>query len=1104
MANGLCYEYSSRNITATSRGSATPAIVGNSKKLGVIMDRFVLSVRLHVLLAVCFCIASAQTYRGEIRGVVQDASGAAVGGAVVNAENTSTGVRRSTYSNDSGEFGFPDMPLGQYVVTVSMAGFQQQKSQPFDVVVSRVSTINFSLGLSQVSETVEVTAEANQLEVQSTALTGVVSTKTVQDLPINGRDFRQMIKLSPGVGSGNSPSINGSRSRGSNWQIDGADNVDAFQGTAAVNQGGVSGIPGVVLPIEAVDQFSLQSNGSAEVGRNGGGQVNVAIKSGTNDLHGSAFYYNRNEALAENSPFAVVGSDVRRVRNHQGGFSLGGPIFIPKFYDGHNKTFFFLTGEFQNADAANTQPVTTLSPAWLERGQQILSQYGRTLNPVSSNLIGMWPQRVRTGAAVSNNFTSVDANDYDSYNGIMKFDHQINDNNQLSARWYSGTGTQTALASGTAPFVEYFQVAPSHMHNTSVVLNSVLSPKLVNSITLGANYFLQTFNDNDTSFDPIAAGLNTAISSPDLIGSPSFTISGFASAGATQPLGRIDTTGHISDTASFITGKHQIKFGGEYRRAHMDVFYKSNQRGSFKFDGTAGPWANDAAFSSSERALADFLAGYVSGNNGATIVRGNTQRDYRQNSFDLFVHDTWQASSQLSVNFGVRYTYLAPIYDIDDSITTFVPGRGIVTDGTGDGSLYPKDWNNFAPRVGFAFTPSRDSKWVIRGGWGVFFDTPAGAFFSANSGGNGGAAGVNANPGGPDPVYNLTRNSFTLVPGEDIFGGSTPVPPFGVMSVSQGYRTPYVQNFNLNIQYELWSGGILQTGYVGSVGRKLSMTRNINAPVAGATGTTQERRPYNSAYPELAIINQLESVANSNYNSMQVAFKQRMVKGLLFETAYTWSKSLDFASDARNGNPANPYDLSREYGPSSHDLRHSYVGFVSYSLPSIAALPQWLGGGWQVNTLFTAHTGSPLDLRAGTNRSNSFNNNDRVDVVGDPFGNVVDTGTNRQVRWFDPAAFALPATGTFGNIGRNIIYGPGFFSMDPSIFKETKIGENLTLQLRGEIYNITNYKNYGNPGTNFSSSTSFGLITNTRNGGSAPGLGFGEPRNVQLAIRLMW
>lgn len=1062
-------------------------------------------LRVCALLSLCVFTLFSQTYRGEIRGTVKDGTGAVLEGAVVVAENTSTGARRTAPSNGSGEFGFPELPLGNYVLTVSMSGFQQQRSQNVEVVVSRVSTIDFVLGVSQVSESVEVSAAANQLEVQSTTLSGVVSTQTVEDLPINGRDFRQMIKMTPGVGQGTSPSINGSRSRGNNWQIDGADNVDAFQGTAAVNQGGVSGIPGVMLPIEAVDQFSLQSNAGAEVGRNGGGQVNVAIKSGTNDIHGTAFFYNRNEALAANSPFAAPGSDVRRVRSNQGGFSLGGPIFIPKFYDGHNKTFFFLTGEYQKADAANTQPVTTLSPAWLERGQQILSQYGQTVNPVSARLIEMWPSRVRTGAAVANNYTSLDPNLYDSYNGIAKVDHALNDDNQLSVRWYSGTGKQSALSSTAAPFSEYFQVAPSRMHNSSVVWNSVISPTIVNNLTLGANYFKQTFNDADTSFNPIAAGLNTGVNSPDLIGAPSFTINGFASAGATQPLGRIDTTGHITNTMSIIKGKHQLKIGGEYRRGHMDVFYKSNQRGSFRFDGTAGPWAgNTSAFNASERALADFLGGYVSSNNGATITRGNIQRDYRQNSFDLYIQDSWQATDRLNLNFGLRYNYLGPLFDIDNSITTFVPGRGIVTDGTGDGSLYPKDWNNFAPRFGFAFTPSRDSKWVFRGGYGIFFDTPAGAFFSANNGGNGGAAGVNANPGGPDPVYNLTRNSFVLSPGESVFGDSNPIPPFGVMSVDQNMRTPYVQNFNVNIQRQLWKGGILQTGYVGSVGRKLSYTRNINAPSPGPVAGAHQRRPYYSMYPEFGTINQLEGTVNANYNSLQVSFKQSLVKGLILDTAYTYSKSLDYGSDARNVNPANPLDMSREYGPSSHDLRHSYVGFFSYTIPTVGFLPKWLAEGWQLNTLFTAHTGSPLDLRAGTNVSGTANNNDRVDVVGDPFGNVVATGTNRQIRYFDAAAFANPASGTFGNIGRNSIFGPSFFSMDPSLFKETKLGESVTLQIRGEVYNVTNYKNYANPGTTLSNSTSFGLITNTRNGSSAPGLGFGEPRNVQLALRLVF
>jgi hypothetical protein len=385
---------------------------------------------------------------------------------------------------------------------------------------------------------------------------GVVDTKTVADLPMNGRDFRQMIKLAPGV-SPASTSVNGMRTSGNNYQIDGADNNDAFQNAAAVNQGGVSGIAGTLLPIEAIDQFSVQSNGGAETGRNGGSAVNLVIKSGTNEPHGSAYYFNRNEALASRSPFQTPTSPKQVIRNNQFGFSLGGPI-------ARNKTFYFLNGESQLSIANNSILDTIPSEAWVSSGKNVLAQYGIPVNPVSLNLLTIWPASIRTGPATTSNYLSNGRNDYNSFNGIVKVDHTINEKHSISVRYFGGTGTQTADVG--SHIRDFFQVAPSHMHNISIVENAILTPSLANQLTLGVNYFLQTFNDANTSFNPIALGLNTGVTDPTLIGSPKITISGFDYVGATQPLGRIDTTGHITDNLTWTRGRHQLKLGGEYRR----------------------------------------------------------------------------------------------------------------------------------------------------------------------------------------------------------------------------------------------------------------------------------------------------------------------------------------------------------------------------------------------------------------------------------------------------------------------------------------------------------------------------------------------------------
>ncbi len=1047
-----------------------------------------------------------QTFRGEIKGTVEDASGAVISEAVVQAVNKGTGLKRSTMTSAAGEFSMPDLPLGMYTVSVNKAGFQVQQSD-VEVVVSRVSNVGFRLTVASQAATVEVQALVPQVETSSTTLTGIVSTKTVTDLPMNGRDFRQMLKLSAGVNPANS-TVNGNRSRSNNYQIDGADNNDGFQNSSAVNQGGVSGIAGTLLPVEAIDQFSVASSGSAEMGRNGGGVVNLVIRSGTNQLHGSAYYFNRNEALAANTPLAATGAKVRRIRNGQWGFSAGGPIK-------KDKTFFFVTGESQKADAANAAAITTLSPAWLDAGRGILQQFNVAENPVTAGMVSFYPARIRTGPAVINNYFSTDSNLYDSYNGIVKIDHNFNSSHNLSARYYGGTGTQTAQVNANAPFLEYFQVAPSRMHNFSVALNSVVSPRIVNNLVLGANYFMQRFNDYDTSPNPSAIGLNTGVTAASLAGSPTINISGFATAGATQPLGRTDVTGHITDTVSLTMGRHQMKLGGEYRHALLDIYYDSGTRGTFTFDGSRGPWATTAGISSQLRALADFMAGYTSNiASGAQITRpapgvsvqgSFLQRDYVQDSFDLYAHDNWQVNPQLSVNFGVRYTYLSPLGDKMKSLTTFLPDRGIVTTGDGNtlSTLYPRDWNNFAPRFGFAYQPRRNGKTVIRGAYGIFFDVPAGAFFTANNGGNGGAAGVHANPGGSIPIQTITAPANTVLqPGVNPWT-SAAAPVLGVLSVSQDFSTPYVQNFNVNVQQAVWRNATLQVGYVGSLGRKLVQTRNINAAIPGA-GPVQQRRPYFAQFPTLGVINQLETAANSNYNSLQLTYTQNLVKGLTGSVAFTWSKAIDVQSDARNGNFTDPRYTNIDRGPAAFDTRVAFTSFWSYSLPTFAQKFKVITGGWQINALITAHTGTPIDLRAGTDRNGDGDSTDRVDLVGDPYANLTAAPGPTSRRYFAAGAFAAPAAGTTtGNLGRNILFGPGFASVDPSLFKDFPIRERMRLQFRFEMFNLFNSANYANPTASLNSGN-FGLITNTRNGGSAPGLGAGEPRNVQMALKFIF
>jgi hypothetical protein len=1043
----------------------------------------------HLTPGLCFfllgiaTLCEAQTFRGAISGRIADTTGAVLPGVTVTATNNATGVSRTTVTSDSGDFSVPDLQLGTYTVEAALTGFQTVKIT-VEVSVSRTSSVAMKMGLSNVAETVQVTASTLLLDTVSTALSNVIQPKQVQDLPLNGRDFTRMLQLAPGV-AGNS--VNGVRTRGNNFQIDGADNNDAFQNIAAVNQGGVSGIAGTLLPIEAIDQFSVQTGGSAETGRNAGSTVNLVIKSGTNNFHGSLFYFNRHEALSASSPVAAPDTPKRPIRNNQWGFSLGGPIV-------RNKTFFFSTIEAQKLTAGNSTLTTIPSNAWVANATALLNQFSVPVNVVSPNLLSLWPAETRTGPATPLNFVGSDPNTYDSFNGIVKVDQQFNQMHSVSARYFGGGGDQVA---GSGPYRAYYQAVPSRMHNVSVVPTSVLTGHLVNQLVVGYNYFKQTFNAFDHSADPIAMGLNTGVTDPELSGAPNITISGFTSVGGSQPLGRVDKTIHFTDTLSYATGSHQIKVGGEYRVSKLFIFYDSNKRGNFTYDGTVGPWASlpTSVASASLKALADFMAGSVA---TASIVRGNTHHDYYQNSFDLFFQDAWTVAPKMTINYGVRYTSPGVLGASDGPLTNFLPDQGMVSTE----HLYPADTNNFSPRVGLTYLPWDSRKTVFRAGYGLFYDLLAVNFFTANTSfPNGGALGVGNNPGGTQPVFSITQRRFTYANNVPVFG-TTPQPPFGAFAVSQDLQLPYVENFNVNMEHQLGPTTIAQVGYVGTRGHHLALMRDINAHGPRAAGLSQALRPFDRLYPDLAAINQLETIGRSRYDSLQLSLIQSGWHGLSGRMNYTLGHAKDNGSEARNTLPMNSADIEADWGNAAFDTRHVISAGFTYSLPAFGT--SRFGDGWQFNAIAFIQSGTPINITSGTDVSGTGDRTDRPNLVGDPFANIPAAPNAQTVQFFNPAAFANPAAGNFGNLPRNAFYGPWFRTVDVSVFKTTKLAKGASLQLRCEIFNVLNTINWANPGANLSNSTSFGRITSTRNADNAPGIGSGEPRNVQLAAKILF
>ena len=747
-----------------------------------------------ILLVTVLCLMTSvlmgQTYRGAIAGSVADSSGAAVSDASVKVVNKGTGLTRTQNTQASGDFTFPDLAPGFYNLTVTRQGFQPF-NQEIEVAVGKIASVAVTLGVAAQTQTVDVQAAAAQLETNEAVLNAVVNTRAVQEIPLNGRDFTQLLKLTPGYND--TGSMNGNRSNQNNWQIDGADNNDFWHNADAVNQGSISGVAGVLLPIDAIDQFNQQAGGNADFGRNAGSMVNVVIKSGTNSLHGTAYYYNRNEALAAQDPFAPPGRKPE-LRNEHEGFSLGGPIW-------KNKTFFFLTFERQKFVQGNTATATVPSQAWIDQAQTVLSKYHIPVNPVMLNVYNaLFPSEIHGAPGTVNNFFSSSPAVYKSENGIIKIDHVFNEKHSVFARAFLGTGEATAFAGSV--YGEYYQKVPSRQPNFALSWNYVITPRLVNQVLAGVNYFFQAFDDSNHGFDMPALGFNTNVTNPANFGAPNINISGFnnGGVGATPRLGRIDTTGHLTDSLSYNMGSHSFKFGGEFRKSRLDVFYQRDVRGGFTFNGTGGPWANDSSFSTPQKALADFISGTIPDGEG-NIATGDPQRVYDVNSYEGWAADNWQVTPKLNLNLGVRYTYNTPVAEAttNKGISTFLASSptGLAFVGSGGlDHLFPPDRNNFAPRIGFAYTPVRGGKTVIRGGWGIYYDLINGNLFIDNRVDGAAGRGISRNPGGTVPVFTVTNSGTTTVQdGVPIFGSALPAPPFGAFAVSQQMRTPYVQNF---------------------------------------------------------------------------------------------------------------------------------------------------------------------------------------------------------------------------------------------------------------------------------------------------------------------
>jgi hypothetical protein len=1045
--------------------------------------------------------ASAQSYRGTIRGVVTDPSGAVVVGATVEGRSTRTGYSRQAVTAEDGGYVLAELPAGEYEVSVSSAGFNTAKATGL-VEVGKDTTLDIKLSIGAQVGTVNVTGAVPVVEASQDVLGGVVEEQLVSQLPLNGRDFGKLVALVPGViveGSGVAGTekgfgqfnVNGNRDRSNNYTLDGTDNNDPWFNNSALNQVGITGAPASLLPVDAIEEFNLQSQFSAEYGRNSGGVVNIITKSGTNAFHGSAYGYFRNSFFDARNYFDPVGVPQTLFINDQFGGSVGGPIV-------HDKTFFFAAYEGQRERNGETFTafVPTVSAINAARAAALAMNPAIQTAPLDA-ILSYFP--VNNGATESIPDTVGIKNNLDNF--ILKLDHHFNSVHSFAVRYAFGQSDQTfplgslgGFGSGSrlAPFS---QTSPTRVQVVSASLLSSFSASHLNELRFGYTRFRNSFTSLD-ALNPKNIGLDFGT---DHTGLPEIDFNGvLENLGATAfsvPRARVSQNYQILDNFTWIDGSHIFKFGGETRRAWVSAFNDNFERGLLSFS----PANSDPTES---QTVIDTLTQFYLGNGFTQASTGNTQRTTYTNGLAFFAEDSWRVRSNLTINYGLRWEYFGPISEKNDLLSNFPgpfsPTQQLVTVGHGGLSgAYNRDLDNFGPRLGIAWSPFQNT--VVRAGYGIYYDYIPQDLLIANFTNT---AGIATNPIGPFPVlglnYNQTNwNGSTTGP---VFGPSIPGPN-SIFVTPRNLETPYVGEWNLNIQQQIAKGAAFEIGYVGSKGTRL--TRLYDANQDGI----------NPTYHQVATF---ATISDSTYNALQVQARFNDWHHFSGFSAYVFSKSLDGASDGIDFNgstaafPQNSDDLKAEKGPSTFDARHRWITALNYAVPAWHALPPKLGEGWGWNTIVTVMSGQPIGIITSNGGINFHQRPDLIPGV-DPI-----LHGSPAFGYLNPLAFGQPAT--FGDLGRDAIYGPGFWNIDFSVTKNTNLTERLTLQLRAEFFNIFNHPQFALPSGVIVPAAGTGetlqqalancpgcFSTQTPDVAQGnPGLGGGGPRVVQLAARFQF
>lgn len=1086
-----------------------------------------------LLLSGWWAAAQAQEITGTITGFVKDNTGAVIPHADVIVRNANTGLERRLKTGPDGQYTATLLPIGVYDVIVEVAGFKKFEVHGIKLSVNDRLRIEATLEVGEITETVTVVGEAPLVMTESSEVGSVITGTVVKEMPLNGRSLYQLIALQPGVSAGSSivsgrvgvgldnlasVNVNGARAAQNNWLIDGGDNVDTGSNLAVIHY----------ISVDAVSEFRiLRGNYSAEFGRSGGGQINVVTKSGTNSFHGGAFEFWRNDALDARNFFSTLDrdgdgkADPAILRYNNFGYNIGGPIV-------KDKLFFFWNQEFREvATVRGGGVVNTRVPTERQRrgdfsefpsvvirdpltGQPFPGNVipADRIDPNARALLAVFPLPNADPAVLggNRNFSAAAPSGRDYREELIRIDYALSEAHKFFGRFLHDK------IPSTEPFGEIFgsnNAAFPGVANTktniparSVVAewNWIASPTVVNNlafnysrgaifseITGRASRNLQGFNVPEI-FPENPGGVLPGIS---------FGSGGYGGFNFFGPYDNTYGSYRFKETLAIVKGKHALKMGYLYSHEFKNENAASGTNGAFVFPGTSS-----SVFTSTGDAFADFLLGRASSYSERDI---DITSHLRYDMHEAFFQDDWKATPNLTLNLGVRWSYILPPIDTEDLLTNFDPKRfdparayqiastGLRVPGTGDplNGIYiaGKDspfgrrivdshWDTFGPRFGFSWDPLGDGKTAIRGGYGIYFDRTLVGIALQNAFVNPPfvtdavftAAGAAGGPTFQNPGAGTRRNEEAIVR--------------SLISMSPEFLVPTTQHWSLGIQRELWRDLSIDVSYVGNHGTHLLRAVRINQTPPGTPSPAAASAPFRG----WGTITERQTSASSRYDSLQVGVNKRMSRGVQLGIAYTWSKVMTDSPDDRTTIPQNSFNLRAERARASFDKTHIFVANFLWQLPFFqearGAVYNILGG-WQVGGIVRAETGTPLTIFVSGNPANSFfGGSIRPNVVGDPKGpKTID-------QWFNTAAFVNPPANTFGNAGRSLVDGPGIHLWDISIYKNFRVTEQVRMQFRAEFFNAFNHTNFSGVGTTLGTPT-YGRVVSAL-----------EPRQIQLGLRV--